>query len=136
MPRPKGSEKIKHSGRKKGTPNKDKITLQEKAKELGVDPFEILLLFADNRWKELGYPDRQKVVAYSSTGLPIKDDFIDAALRQKSAADACQYIHAKRKAIEIEDKNDLKPIIIYQSEWGSKQEASDVGEDSSPEEGS
>lgn len=96
MPNPLGI-----GGRKKGTPNKKTQALLEKAKELGVDPFEILLLFAKGDWKALGYDSPEKVIAVTKDGQEVFSDRITAELRQKSAKDAAEYLYAKRKALEV-----------------------------------
>jgi hypothetical protein len=87
-------------GRKKGTPNKDTSSLIERAAQLKIDPFEIMLFFAANDWKRLGY-DGPTMVKYTRDGSPYEVDRISPELRQKSAADASQYLYPKRKAIEV-----------------------------------
>lgn len=89
----------KVGGRVKGTPNKNVIPLQEKAKELGCDPFEILCRFALGDWEGLGY---DKGITYQSTnkGDLIERHIIPPELRSKAAAEAAQYLYPKRKAIE------------------------------------
>jgi hypothetical protein len=82
--------KIK-GGRPKGSKNKDIIPLEAKAQELQVDPFEILLLFAQGNWQKLGY-DGVKAVNGEYT--------INPSVRAKAASEACQYLYCKRKAIE------------------------------------
>lgn len=95
----KGQPKTPGSGRKRGQPNKASLPLLEKARELGIDPFEILLKFAAEDWKGLGYPARTKI-SYTSAGIEFEEFIIKPELRGKCAAEACQYIHAKRKSIE------------------------------------
>lgn len=93
MPRPKGSK------------NKDMIPLEDKCKELGVDPFEILLLFASGDWERLGYQSEMQTV-YS--GNNHNEEFtIQPGIRSRAAAEACQYIYSKRKAVEhsMDDKS-------------------------------
>ncbi len=85
--------------RPKGSPNKNALPLQEKAKELGCDPFEILCRFALGDWQGLGY---DKGITYQSTnkGDLIERHIIPPELRSKAAAEAAQYLYPKRKAIE------------------------------------
>lgn len=97
----------RHGGRAKGTPNKDVMPLIERAKALGIDPFEILLRFAAEDWKGLGYEARTKT-SFTSAGIEFDEFIIKPELRGKCAAEACQYIHAKRKAIE----NTIDPALI------------------------
>lgn len=90
---------VRHGGRKKGVPNKPTATLIGKANELGIDPFEILLLFAAEDWKRLGYEART-TISYTNAGIEFEELVIKPEMRVKAASEACQYIHAKRKAIE------------------------------------
>lgn len=92
----------KHGGRKKGTPNRDRAPVIQKARELGIDPFEVLLLFAAGDWQRLGY-EAEKIIKYSKD-VQNEEYTIDPAVRMKAAAEACQYLYPKRKAIQFEDK--------------------------------
>lgn len=105
MPFQKGHKKI--GGRAKGTPNQPTRTLIEKAEELKVDPFEVLLLFAKEDWKALGYDSRSKT-SFTSAGIEFEEFIIKPEMRVKAASEACQYIHAKRKAIE----NTIDPKLL------------------------
>ena len=111
----KGSPKTVGSGRKKGTPNKSISPLKERAQALGVDPFEVLLLFAKGDWKALGY-DAETYTVHSK-------DFsnelltIQPQVRAKAAAEACQYLFPKLKAIEHTGKDGTPlpgaQIVVY-----------------------
>lgn len=90
---------IPGSGRKKGTPNKKTQEAQDIATKLGVNPFEILLLFAKNDWKRLGY-DSKTITKFSVAGDPYEEDRISPELRHSSAGKAAEYLYPKRKAIE------------------------------------
>lgn len=83
MAAPKGHKKW--GGRAKGTPNKINQSLVDMAEKLGVDPFNILLLFAKNDWQTLGYK---------------KPDAIDPNLRARCAQEASKYLYAQRRSIE------------------------------------
>ncbi len=83
MPRKPGSQKS--GGRKAGTPNKKTQSLEDKAREMEVDPFEILLRVAKGDWRGLGY----------------KENVISLETRLKAASEACTYLFPKRKAIQI-----------------------------------
>lgn len=102
----KGAKRDVGSGRKKGTPNKKSISLIEKAEDYGVDPFEILLMYAKGDWQGLGYDDRSET-RYSKSGEPYYVMNITTEHRLRAASEACQYLHPKRKALEI--KEDLDP---------------------------
>ncbi len=113
----RGQSKTPGSGRKKGTPNQDARTLQEKARALKVDPFEILLLFAKGDWKRLGY-DSKSTTKFTAAGIEFEEDVIQPAMRMKAASDACQYLYSKRKPIEDSGDADPSQDTTYDTEWG------------------
>jgi len=86
-------------GRPKGSKNKDKSHVESVAERLGVDPFEILLLFAGNKWKELGY-ESETVTKYGQAGVVNEEFVIEPTTRSKAAAEACQYLYPKKKAVD------------------------------------
>lgn len=90
--------KIPGSGRKKGTPNKRNQEIIDKAEELGVDPFEIILLFAKRDWKALGYKSETVIKAAKNGTYEV--DTITAQMQLSAAIEAAQYLYPKRKAIE------------------------------------
>lgn len=99
-------------GRKKGSKNRITCEQQDKADELGIDPFSIILLFAAGDWEKLGYPARTET-KYTRQGEPYTVDVISAETRLKAASDACQYLLPKRKSITlISEKNpdDERPL--------------------------
>lgn len=89
----------KTGGRKAGTANKKTVEAQEIADRNGINPFEILVWFAQGNWEKLGY-DSQRVTKYGASGLPYQEDVISPELRQSSAGKAVEYLYPKRKAIE------------------------------------
>lgn len=72
-------------GRVKGTPNRPTALLRDKAAELGIDPFEVALLFAGNRYRELGY----------------RTNVISPDLRARCALEACGFMYPKLKSVEM-----------------------------------
>ncbi len=123
----------KSGGRVKGTPNKKTQTLMEKVAELGVDPFEILLHYASGNWKALGHP-KPTQTRYTMTGEPYEIPIITEDMRIQSAKEAAQYIHPKRKAVEVTGEiKEEKAIIVYQTEWGSANETLGDDEENNPE---
>ena len=82
----------KYSGSKKGTTPRIWRALRggmhDKAVELGVDPFEVLLLFAKGDTKALNEP------------------YIDPALRLRAACEAAEYLYPKRRSIELSGGTD------------------------------
>jgi hypothetical protein len=118
----------KTGGRQKGTPNRRILPLREKANELGVDPFEVLLRFAKGDWEGLGYHEEKEVVGYSQSGDAIEDYTITPETRMQAAKSACEYLYPKLKAVEHSgpDGSDLPAaVIIYKTEWGSAVETDD-----------
>lgn len=97
-------KKKKTGGRPKGSPNKKAVMLSERAKALGVDPFDILLYFAKGDWSKLGYESGTRLMS-AGMGHTFEVETIPPDLRVSAAKDACQYIHPKRKALEIENVN-------------------------------
>lgn len=93
-----GRPKTPGSGRKKNTRNKDSVPLKQKAAELGIDPFEILLYFAAGDWKKLGYTSETYTVY--SKDVSNEEYTIQPSVRAKAAGEACQYIYPKLKAVE------------------------------------
>lgn len=102
----------KLGGRAKGTPNKKSVLLDEKAKELGVDPFTILLKFAAGDWEGLGYKNEIFVKETADGKGHSLGYTITPEMRLKAAAEACQYLLAKKKAIELTGGEDAIKIII------------------------
>lgn len=82
--------KVEGSGRQKGTPNKATKTLEDKAESLGIDPFEMLLLFAEGNCEKLKCND------------------ISADLRFKALKEVCSYLYPKRKSIELVNTQENK----------------------------
>ena len=74
------------SGRPKGALNKKTRSLEEQAKKLNVNPFEILCLFAAGNWQALGYRNGSQ---------------IDSKLRVLAAKEAAKYLYPVRKAVEV-----------------------------------
>lgn len=103
----KGQPKHPNSGRKKGSRNKRTLEAQRIADEMGVDPLKILLAFANNDWKYLGYdgPTTERV---ADGGMLIECERIPPTLRQKSAKDAIPFIRPQLKSVDIDLSADMK----------------------------
>lgn len=98
-------------GRTKGTPNKLTQDILSRAEELGVDPFKIMLLFAGDKWKELGY-DSSIYVKESRDGETTTIGYtIPPELRLHAAKEAAKYMYPQRKAIEHSGEMTVKPGI-------------------------
>lgn len=98
-------------GRPKGAKNKHSFQAEELAIKLGVNPLEILLRFAADDWKGLGY-DSSITVAESSDGD--KGTFIKYTitpeLRVSAAEKACKYLFSAKQALDV--MSDGKAIQI------------------------
>lgn len=86
-------------GRPKGSPNKASRLARDLAEEMGVDPLEILLLFASQNWKALGY-DSSTCTRYSATGEAFETDRITPEIRMSAAREAAKYIYPTQKAVD------------------------------------
>lgn len=89
----------KTGGRVAGTPNKSRVDAVMLAQELDIDPLRILLLFAKGDYASLGYEKTKTII--TKDGSAFEELTISPDLRKSAAADACKYIYAPRKAIEI-----------------------------------
>lgn len=98
-------------GRSKGTPNKKTINAQAIADRLGIDPFEVLLLLATGDWKALGYKKRERLTS-ANEWASIYEDSIPVGVRASCAAQACNYLYPRRKAIDLKLDQDNVPIQI------------------------
>lgn len=107
------------AGRKKGTPNKDKAPVKEMASRLGVDPLEILLLYAKGDWKALGY-ESEKITVYSRDYSNEKY-VIDPAVRMSAAADACRYMYPQLKQIDAQVKMSASDADQAGSEYSNEE---------------
>lgn len=88
------------SGRPKGTVGRKTVDAQRLAERLGIDPFEVLLYFSANNWKELGYASGTKTM-YTKDGSSYETDLITPEARISAAKDAASYLLPKRKAVEF-----------------------------------
>lgn len=111
-----GSPKVPNSGRKPGTPNKVTQTARDKAEELGVDPYEVLLLFAKGDWQALGYQVGEKKVY--KDGIYTTIETITPEMRLHAAKEAVQYILPKKKSLDITTEKDLE--IARRAEYYAK----------------
>lgn len=96
----------KWGGRKPGTPNKPNATINERARAIGVDPFEVLLKFAKGDWEGLGY-EAKSTTKWTSSGIEYEEDVITPQMRLFAAKECVQYLEPKKKAIEV--SNSLSP---------------------------
>lgn len=110
----------KTGGRKCGVPNKKTKNLMDKCDELGCDPFEILLRFAQGDWKGLGYKTEQIVTHVTEGGMELVEDVISAELRAQCAKEAAQYIYPKRKALEVSQDPESEGFRIIVEDYSKK----------------
>lgn len=85
-----------------------------KCKELGVDPFDLLLLYAKGDWKALGLDDEFEY-RFSQEGGKIKVRAISLEMRLRAIIEAVQYLEPKRKAIDVTTDGkavDFSPVIV------------------------
>lgn len=95
---------VKTGGRGPNSKNKKTIEAQEKADKLGIDPFELLLLYAKRDWKRLGYKS-EFTIKYIGENQ-VEEPVISPELAASSAAKACEYLLPKRKSVEVSGELD------------------------------
>lgn len=108
--------KTRPCGRQKGTPNKRTTELAQKAEELNIDPFEVILLYAKRDWKALGFTS--PTVTKASKNGTYEVDTISAEMQLSAASEAAQYLYPKRKATEIsgDPENPIGVNVGFSSE--------------------
>lgn len=116
-----GHKKV--GGRPKGGTNKITALAHGKAEELGIDPFEVLLLFASGDWKALGYGAAEAPSSYSEHGTVYKYT-IDPSVRARCAEAACSYLLAKRKSVDLNVMDERGKQLAQQAEEFEKLPAS------------
>lgn len=98
-------------GKLKGMPNRRTQELILMAQDLECSPFEVLMRFAMNDYKWLGYDEKQ--TKYSASGAPYDELTISPELRAQCAEKAASYIYPKLKSIEHSgDVADVRPVVI------------------------
>lgn len=123
------------SGRKKGSRNKRGLELVEMAQELGVEPFEIMLLFAKGDWKALGYKQETYVTSDGPKGTSYKN-YIEPETRLDAAAHCSKYLYPQLKSVEVKDVSEPKGPIVVKVQWDdeSGNNSEDEAKDAPPEE--
>jgi hypothetical protein len=99
-------------GRKKGGKNIRTMQLEEIAAQYKLSPFEVLMKIANREWESLGYPSEDKITPQ---------------LQAHCAAEAAQYLHPKRKAVEHTGKEGqpIKAEVVWVTEFGGSRESDD-----------
>ena len=126
----------KSPGRKKGSKNKDKQSVADKAKELGVDVTAVLIHIVNNNWKALGYDKPTKTEWVGADAVPVEVERIQLEHRMSAGKDLMKFMHPQLKAIEHTgaDGKDLNaPVIVYAAEWGGTAEPTDGNANASEE---
>lgn len=99
--------------RPKGVPNRKTTELQEIAERIGVNPFEILCLFAKEDWKGLGYEKATYTKVFQDGGT-MEIERISPELRFQAAKEASKYLFPQRKAVELSTQDDAGFKIIVE----------------------
>lgn len=107
MPRPEGA------GRKAGTPNKKTQKLHEIADQLGVSPFEVLLLVVKADWKALGY-STATISRVLKDGSVFEEERISLETRLAAAKETAKYLYPQRKAVELSTDEDKGFRIVVE----------------------
>jgi len=106
-------------GRPKGSANRQTIDLEDKAKSLGVDPFEILLLFAKRDWSALGYEEEFEERLTKDGGV-FYVPHISADLQMNAAKEASKYLYSQKRAVELSNSEDTGFKVIIEDYQGKK----------------
>lgn len=102
---------IKTGGRQKGTVNKSNEIVEDIAREMGFNPFKVLMLFAAGDWKSLGY-DAECYFSEKADGAVKMGYVISPETRMKAASDATKYLYSQKKAIEVSTSGEGFKIIV------------------------
>jgi hypothetical protein len=94
----------KTGGRQKGTLNKKSVPAEIMARELGIDPLRVLLLFTGGRWKDLGYDS----------------DVITPDHRINAAKEAVKYIYFQRKTVELDSESIAEGFKVIVEDYTKK----------------
>jgi hypothetical protein len=89
-------------GKQPGIKNKSTRTIEETAKRLKCDPFEIMCLFAIGDWE----------------ALKIEPEEMTADMRLRACEQACKYLYAQKRAIDLGTGD--KSIKIVIEDWTKK----------------
>lgn len=100
-----------NKGKPKGAKNKSTQLVEETAARLGLDPFEILCLFAKGDWKALGY-DAEMYFVEKAEGAVTGHYVVTSEMRLKAAQEACKYLYSTKKAVEISTGEDGIKLTI------------------------
>ena len=93
------------AGRPPGIPDRRSRGAEARAEELGIDPLEVLLLVAGDRWAAL-HPGEPEVDAQGCRRhVPLE-------LRLKAAKEAAAFLHPRLKAVEHAAANE-DPLAPY-----------------------
>lgn len=107
----------KGKGRPKGSKGKIQMQARELAQQMGVDPLEILLLFASEDWEALGYEEAFEV-RYLKDGSQRNMPVIPPQMRLDAAKEATKYIYPTQKAVEFTGENAGFRVIV--EDYGKK----------------
>jgi hypothetical protein len=108
--RPPGSNRTPGSGRKKGTPNRRTLLVEEIMGKANFEPIERLILIAEGKWKELG----------CKKAPPMK---LALELQFYALRELAQYKHPKRKAIEVKAEVETKARVLVVPQRAASVEA-------------
>ena len=73
------------------------------AEEMGVDPLEILLKVAGNKWRDLGYD--KCFITKVNMGVEYEESVITMDNRINAAKEAAKYVYPQLKALELTGKD-------------------------------
>lgn len=98
------------TGRPKGGIGERKRHIADLCIRLECDPMEILLRFAKGDWEGLGY-DSKEIIKRAGEATWMEER-ITCGERIQAAKEACQYIYAKMKTIEVIKENAFEGMTL------------------------
>lgn len=98
------------TGRPKGGMGERKRRIEELAREIGVDPIEILLRVAKADWEGLGY--LTQTITKHNGDTEWEEDRITLTDRIQASKEAAQYMYAKLKTIEVIKENAFEGMTL------------------------
>lgn len=101
---PVQGERVAHSGRKKGTPNKKTVELLQTLQKYNFDPAEALVHC---------YKEAQKIFEYRKKRGNLAGALVALDRMESPAAELAQYVFPKKKAIEHSGEVGVKTFADF-----------------------
>ena len=87
-------------GRPKGSKNKRTLEVEEIISKMKINPLQMLIHFAENQYKKLGY-DSPTRTSFTSAGIEFEEEIITPELRVTALKEVIKYVYAQKKATDL-----------------------------------